>query len=112
MNIKWLNINDFTNYKARILALLGRGGYVAVTATYAALALDRTIEATSGTFTITLPTAVGITDKDYIIKNSGAGTITIATTSSQTIDGITTKVMNTQYQSVTVVSNGANWIVV
>jgi hypothetical protein len=46
----------------------------------------------------------------YNIKNSGTGTITLATTSSQTIDGVTTKTLSTQYQSYTVQSNGANWI--
>ena len=50
----------------------------------------------------------------YNIKNSGTGTITIATTSSQTIDGATTITMNgttKQYQTVTVQSTGANWII-
>jgi hypothetical protein len=41
----------------------------------------------SGTFTFTLPTAVGISGKTYTIKNVGSGTIFIATTSGQTIDG-------------------------
>jgi hypothetical protein len=64
--------------------------YVAKTGTYSATASDYTIDCTSGTFTVTLPTAVGITGKIYKIINSGSGTITIATTSSETFKNITT----------------------
>lgn len=83
--------------------------YVAKTTTYTAAATDNFIDCTSGTFTVTLPTAVGITGKAFIIKNSGAGTITVATTSSQTIDGVTTKTLNTIYGGLEVRSDGANW---
>lgn len=86
-------------------------GYVAKTSTYTVTASDYTINCTSGTFTVTLPTAVSISGRTYVIKNSGAGTITIATTSSQTIDGVTTKTLNTQYSGYTVQSDGANWII-
>lgn len=86
--------------------------YTAVTSTYAALSTDYTINATSGTFTITLPTAIGINRRIYVIKNSGTGVITLATTSSQTIDGSTTKTLNTQYSGFAVQSNGSNWIII
>ena len=69
------------------------------------------VEVTAGSGTITLPTAVGIQGRQFTIKNSGSGTVTVATTSAQTIDGSTTQT-RTQYQSYTVVSNGANWIVI
>lgn len=87
-------------------------GYVAKTANYTATISDYTINCTSGTFTVTLPTAVSITGRIYVIKNTGAGTITIATTSSQTIDGATTKTLNTQYSGYQVQSDGANWIII
>ena len=61
--------------------------YVAKTATYTIADSDHLIDCTSNTFTVTLPTAVGIPGKLFIVKNSGAGVITVATTSSQTIDG-------------------------
>ena len=86
--------------------------YVAKTANYTATINDYTIDCTSGTFTVTLPTAVGITGRIYIVKNSGTGAITVATTSSQTIDGTTTKLLNTQYSGLRVQSNGANWIII
>jgi hypothetical protein len=70
---------------------------------------DYVYNATSGTFTITLPTAVSNTNM-YIIKNSGTGIVTVATTSAQTIDGVTTQVIPTQYSSISMVSDGSNWI--
>jgi hypothetical protein len=65
----------------------------------------------SGTINITLPTAVGNTNY-YTIKNVGTGTITVNTTSSQTIDGSTTAPIKIQYLSLTVISDGANWNII
>ena len=73
---------------------------------YTALAAPRTV---------TLPTAVGVENQQYIIKdesgNAGTNNITVATTSSQTIDGASTKVINSNYGSYTFYSDGANWFV-
>jgi len=86
--------------------------YLAVENTYSVLKTDYTIDCTgNGTFTVTLPTAANIAGRIYVIKNSGSGVITVATTSSQTIDGSTTNSLSTQYSRVTVQSNGANWII-
>ena len=88
-------------------------GYVAKTGTYAASVSDQTIECTSGTFTVTLPTAVGCAGRIYFITNSGAGTITVGTTSSQTFANVaatpTTLTLAT-LTGVEVESNGANWL--
>lgn len=86
--------------------------YKPITATYTITNDDCTLDATSGTFTVTLPTAIGIKDTVFIIKNSGVGTITIDTTSSQTIDGTTTKVLSVQYSGVVVQSTGTNWSII
>lgn len=63
--------------------------------------------------TVTLPTAVGIAGQQYIIKDESGGAnahnITIATTSSQTIDGTTPPSITTNYGQVRVYSDGANW---
>ncbi len=83
--------------------------YVAVTSAYAALATDYRIEATSGTFAITLPDGATVAvGKTYSIKNSGAGTITVATTASQTIDGQLTQAL-TQWDDLVVYWNGSAW---
>jgi len=66
----------------------------------------------SGTTTITLPTAVGNTNR-YTIKRSGTGVVSIATTSSQTIDGSSSPItINVQYVSIDLISNGANWEII
>ena len=85
--------------------------YVAKTATYTASATDYVIDCTSGTFTVSLPTAVGITGRVYVIKNSGTGTITIDPNGAQTIDGLSAYTLAVRYESITIMSNGANWIV-
>lgn len=74
------------------------------------------VDTTSTTITVTLPTAVGISGKQYTIKdktgNAGIRNITIATTSSQTIDGSTTHKINTAYESLNVISDGINWWII
>lgn len=82
------------------------------TVNYAILGADEVILA-NGAITVTLPTAVGVSGKWYTIKRINAsGTVVIATTSSQTIDGMTTVSIADQYAAMSVVSNGANWLIV
>lgn len=85
--------------------------YSAKTANYTITSSNWTIDCTANSFTVTLPTAVGVTGVYYNIKNSGTGTITIATTSSQTIDGELNQYL-TNKDSVTVQSTGTNWIII
>ena len=65
----------------------------------------------TSSYQVTLPTAVGIAGRQYQIKkNSGSSyTLTIGTTSSQTIDGSTSLAFTTQYNNFVVISDGANW---
>jgi hypothetical protein len=69
--------------------------------------------AASGGFTVTLPTASGNTNQ-YTIKkiDSSTNIVTLATTSSQTIDGGSTAQIKVQYASISVVSDGSNWFVI
>lgn len=86
--------------------------YVAKTANYTLTASDYLVNCTSNTFDITLPTAVGITGRVYVINNSGSGTITLKTTSSQTVDGNASGTLTmAQNKNYTVMSDGANWII-
>jgi hypothetical protein len=63
-------------------------------------------------FTVNLPTASGINiGRVYIIKNSGSGTITVDPDGAQTIDGAATFTLS-QYDSITIVSTGTNWIII
>ena len=86
------------------------GGYVAKTALYTATNDDRVIDCTSGTYTITLPTAASQTGRTFIIRNSGSGTITIGRTGAETISGATSQTL-AGYGSLDVISNGTNWLV-
>lgn len=68
-------------------------------------------DASGASLTVTLPTAVGISGRVFRIKrtSSGANTVTIATSASQTIDGATTQILNVQNVSVDVISDNSNW---
>lgn len=88
-----------------------RKPYLAKTANYTLLAADYLVECTANTFIITLPTAVGIVGKEYVIKNSGTGTITVDPNGSQTIDGAVTQNL-IQYDAMKIMSNGTNWMIV
>ena len=66
--------------------------------------------------TVTIPTAQCNEGRVLVIKdgdgNSNTHNITIATGGSETIDGAATKVINTAYDSVTLISDGSNWFII
>lgn len=74
------------------------------------------VDTTSSAITITLPTAVGNRGKQFTIKdwagNASGKTITIATTASQTIDGVGSKTITTNYGCKVCVSDNANWFLI
>lgn len=84
---------------------------------YTIAAGDRIIraDASSGALTVTLPTAVGITGKTYTIKRidilASSVLVTIATTSSQTIDTAPSHYL-WPGEHITLESDGANWVVI
>ncbi len=85
---------------------------IPVSANYAIAATDDLILC-NGTFTVTLLTAVGRAGKSFKVKQVGTGVVTMATTSSQTIDGAAASV--TQIfagDSLTFESDGSNWQIV
>ena len=57
----------------------------------------------------TLPSAIGLAGYIFVIKNSGTSTVTV--TGSETIDGATSLVIRDRYNSITVQSTGAVWII-
>jgi hypothetical protein len=84
-----------------------------VTTTSGTLTLDSThyIILANGTLTATLPDATACSGRVYYLKLTAASvTLTIATTSSQTIDGSAiSKTITTRYKGFQVVSDGSNW---
>ena len=83
---------------------------VSITGAYTVLSTDFLIDCTSNSFTVTLPTAIGIAGKIYQIKNSGSGTIVVDGNGSQTIDSSLTKSLSPS-DVLQISSNGANWLV-
>lgn len=84
-----------------------------VSTTYPILTSDGTIlcDANGAGFAVTLPTAIGVSGKSYTIKKTDStfNIVTIATTSSQTIDGVITTTLSTQNEVIILESDGANW---
>lgn len=89
---------------------------VTKTANYTATTVDCTIlgNAATGNITITLPTAASVAGRFYVVKkiDSTANTVTVATTSAQTIDGQASKVLSIQYDGIQVQSDNANWVII
>lgn len=88
--------------------------YRAVSSAYIVQNTDRTINCTSGTFNVTLPTALTNIGTVFCIKNSGAGTITVdCAVGTEEIDGSATATVAAG-DSLTVQSTGvgAGYIVI
>lgn len=85
-----------------------------ITASYTVQPSDEVIlvDATSAAVTITLPDAVGNANQTlYIKKTDGSGNaVTVSGVNSQTIDGNSSVSLSSQYATLTVTSDGANWI--
>lgn len=89
---------------------------VAKTGTYTATASDHVIlcDASGGAFTVTLPAASGVPGTVYHIKktDSSGNAVTVDGNASETIDGDTTKVIGTQYDSMMIICDGSNWHII
>lgn len=101
------DISMLTDAAEQIFPVLaGLLALVTKTANYTALATDEVIlcDATSGSFTISLPSVSGTSGKPYYIKklDSSVNTVTI----DATIDDGLIAVLTDQYESLTIVSNG------
>jgi hypothetical protein len=86
-----------------------------VATTYPITATDDFVfaDATLGGFTVTLPTAVGITGRGYSVKkaDTSVNIVTVATTGGQTIDGSASVTITVPETSLLFISNGANWFI-
>lgn len=72
-----------------------------------------TADATTAAFDVTLPTAPPTGRKLTIKKvDSSANAVTVATPGAETIDGAASHSLATQYDTVTVVYDGTNWLIV
>lgn len=94
------------------------GGYTvtSVSTTYTETATSGTkvirANTTGGTFTINLPTAVGNTATIIIKKVAGTPSLVVDANGTQTIDGGLTATLAKVNESITLLSDNANWIIV
>lgn len=95
---------------------IGHSNVASKTSAYTVLNADEIVlaDATGGAFAVTLPAASARRDQIVIKKtDSSANAVTVTRAGSDTIDGATTYALSTQYQSVTLVSDGTStWYVV
>lgn len=89
--------------------------YTSKTAHYTATVNDEFIacNAASGAITITLPAVASVpVGKRYVIKKTdNTNNVVIDGNLSETIDGATTKTLDSQYESVVIVSTGSAWLI-
>lgn len=89
--------------------------FAAYTASFTVTAANSvlTSNATTGTLTFTLPTAVGIAGRRYTFKriDASANATIVDGAGTETIDGALTKTLGAQWSAITIISNGANWII-
>jgi len=86
---------------------------LAVSANYTVSTLDElvTVDASGAGRTITLPTAVGRNKRIIVTKTDSSGNaVTVATTGGQTINGVATKSLATQWATAEFVPAAGNWI--
>ena len=92
-----------------------RGAYRSVTASGSVVSGDYLIiaDATAGAITLTLPPVALVPGRIYVFKriNSGANTVTVDAYGSETIDGALTHVLSPQWNSITIISDGAAWYI-
>lgn len=121
---------SFTGTVAGYLAFDSSGNVITTAAptggsayTVTSQTANYTVTATSGTtivkgdtsggaFTITLPTAVGNTATLIIKKTAGSAGLVIDGAGTETIDGGLTATLNEVYESITLISDNANWQIV
>ena len=82
---------------------------VFTTSTSAAIADNLLVFTGTSAAALTLPTAVGIQGREYWVKNASSFVLTIATTSSQTIDGLSSWTLTQTNKAIRLVSDGSNW---
>jgi hypothetical protein len=114
-----LDVPGVVRYLRELMGLLGRtptwGDHRTVTTATTVVDSDDLVlvDTTSGSVTVTLPSAVGRRGRKFTMKKLiAANTMTLAGAGSETIDGAATVAITTRYAVRTVQSDGINWHIV
>jgi hypothetical protein len=104
-----LNVTGLTQTKG----ITSTGGItfkqVTINGSYTATTDDYMIDITGGTFTVSLPTAVGVQGRLIVVKNNGGGAVTVDPFGSETIDGKSFVILG-ETNSIQLASNGTEWV--
>jgi len=84
---------------------------VTINSTYSATTQDYMIDVTGGTFTVYLPSAVGIQGRLLVIKNNGGGAVTVQPILGQDIDGKPLVILG-ETNTIQLASNGSEWVAI
>ena len=84
---------------------------VTINSSYTVTDDDYMVDVTSGTFTVSLPTAVGRQGRLYVIKNNGGGAVTVDPYGSETIDGKPFVILG-ETNTIQLSSNGIEWVAI
>jgi len=104
---------DLVYGNVKISSIVAAGGATSSTASSDISVYLIDTNSNNTAYTLNLYTAVGNSGAEIIVKDSGGDAssynITIDGNASETIDGTTTKVINSNYGRVHLVSNGTVW---
>lgn len=104
------DVSDAATARSNLGAAASAKTVTTQTGNYTVLTTDD-IVLVNGTYTMTLPTAVGATGKEYIVKNIGTGTVTVDGDGVETIDANATVALS-PYEALKIVSDGTEWWIV
>lgn len=105
------NVNISTTASGNVITIASVSSVTSVNTTYTAQESDYLINCTANSFTVTLPTADSLSGKQYQIKNTGSGTITLDGNGAETIDGELTQTL-AQDESMTLICDGSSWFII
>ena len=84
---------------------------VTINSSYTATTSDYMIDVTGGTFSLVLPSAVGIQGRLLVVKNNGGGAVTVQPVLGQNIDDKPFVILG-ETNTIQLASNGANWVAI
>ena len=108
LGLKWDGTSNWMVFNFMLKSDVVFTTYVIKDSDYTIVDDDKYVEVTTAGVTVTLPSVLGREGQEYSIDNSSIGDITLATTSSQLIQGELTQIIPSQ-SAISVVSNGTSW---